>query len=189
MTAPISGYSATLPKDVLLDAGVLYAASTPVGASRGGLSFDPQKVIRNIEFDGKRAEILGLDRIIEMKPVISGTMIEFGQADIVFYDTGATSSFANATAVTGVITPKKAGILFATGDYVTNLALVFPRAEQGMGYIRVRFPKAKCNKYRLKGEDKSEGEVEVEFAAVLDMSVSGATKDDAPYVIEGVATP
>lgn len=189
MTAPISGYSATLPKDVLLDSGVLYAASTPIGASRGGLSFDPQKVIRNIEFDGKRTEILGLDRIIEMKPVISGTMIEFGQADIAFYDTGATSSFATATAVTGVITPKKAGILFAPGDYVTNLALVYPRAEQGMGYIRIRFPKAKCNKYQLKGQDKTEAEVQVEFAAVLDLSVSGATIADAAYVIEGVTTP
>lgn len=186
---PLSGYTATLPNDVLLDSGTLYVGSTVVGASRGGLSFDPQKEQRNVEFDGKKSPILGLDRITKMAPIISGTMIEFGQADITVYDTGATSSFASATAVTGSITPKKGGTLFVAGDYITSLGLVFERALAGAGFIRVRFPKAKCNKYALKGTDGEEAEVDVEFAAVLDMSASGATIADAPYVIEGVTTP
>lgn len=186
--SPISGYSATLPKDVLLDSGVLYLGSTPLCASRGGLSFDPAKELRNIEFDGKKSPILGLDRVVRVAPVISGTMIEFGQADITNYDAGATSTFASATAVTGVITPKKGGILLAAADYLTNLGLVFERAD-GSGYVRVRFPKALCRKYSLKGTDGEEAEVDVEFEARLDMSASGALVHDLPYVIEGIATP
>jgi hypothetical protein len=186
---PISGWSSTLAKDVLLDTGVLFVGATAIGVSRGGLSFDPAKELRNIEFDGKKSPLLGLDRYTKFATVISGTMIELGQADVGgFYEPGSTSTFASATAVTGVITPKKAGILLVPGDYLTNLALVCERAD-GTGFVRWRFPKAVCRKYGpVKGIDGEEFEVPVEFAAVLDMGASGATIGDSPYVYEGVAT-
>lgn len=185
---PISGWSSTLAKDVLLDTGVLFVGATAIGVSRGGLSFDPAKELRNIEFDGKKSPLLGLDRVVKVAPVISGTMIELGQADVGgFYEPGSTSTFASATAVTGVITPKKSGILLVAGDYLTNLALVCERAD-GSGFVRWRFPKAFCRKYSVKGTDGEEFEAAVEFAAVLDLGASGATIGDVPYVFEGVAT-
>lgn len=186
--SPISGYAATMPHDILEGSGVLYVGSTPLSASRGGLSFDPAKEVRNVEFDGKRSAIKLLDRTIRVVPVISGTMIQAGQAQLTSYEAGATSTFASATAVTGVITPKKAGLLYAAGDYITNLGLVFERLNNA-GFIRLRFPTSLCRKYALKGTDGEEGEVAVEFEARLDMSVSGALINDLPYVWEGIATP
>lgn len=184
----LSPYTSTLPYDILLDTGMLYLGSNPFGASRGGLSFDPAKVIRNIPFDLKRAPLLGLDRVTEMLPVIEGTFIELGSPDFQNFETGATNTFASATAVTGIITPKKAGVLFAAGDYLTNLRLVFQRANDG-GYVQVRFPKAVCKTYGLSGKDTEEAEVKATFEARLDITASGATIYDAPYLIEGLTTP
>lgn len=185
---PISGYSATMPKDILEGSGVLYVGSSPLSASRGGLSFDPAKEVRNVEFDGKKSPIKQLDRTIRVVPVISGNMIQAGQSQLTQYEAGATSSFASPTAVTGVITPKKAGLLYAAADYLTNLRLVFERLDNS-GFVQVRFPVAYCRKYSLKGTDGEEAEVAVEFEARLDMSVSGALINDLPYVWEGLTTP
>lgn len=184
----LSSWSATLPQDILLDTGLLYLATNPFGASRGGLTFNPGKTIRNIPFDLKRAPIVGLDRVTEMVPTIEGTFIELGSPDWANFETGATNTFASATAVTGIITPKKAGVLFVAGDYLTNLRLVFQRANDA-GYVQVRFPKALVKTYGLTGKDTEEPEVKVTFEARLDITASGATLYDAPYLIEGLTTP
>src|SRR3954468_9665315 len=102
-----SGYSNQLPADCLLDSGVLLVNSvTPFGVSMGDLLFDPAKEWKQIEFDGKRSDIVGLDRVIGFGPTISGRLNEINAAKRTsFFEPGSTSAVAGGVTT---ITPKKA---------------------------------------------------------------------------------
>ncbi|HWL41026.1 MAG TPA: hypothetical protein VNO75_12395 [Gemmatimonadaceae bacterium] len=176
-----SAYSAAgLPADCLLDSGLLLINSdTPFGVSMGDLGFDPRKEIRQIDFDGKRSDIVGLDRIVGFQPAISGSLKEMNATKLTsFYEPGSTS--AEAGGVT-TITPRKAGVLLVAGNYLTDVRLVYPRGSGG--YAWIRFPKGLCIKYDVKGKDKEEAIMAIEIVARLDMAVAADT-DVAPYVIE-----
>jgi len=176
---PLTGYSADLPGDVLLDTGVLYVGTAVLGATRGAPRFDPGKQMSNIDFDGKRSDILGLHRVDRFESVISATLIEFDAADIARFEPGVT----NAGSGTVVYTPKDAGTLLASGDYITDLRLIFERGDGK--YVAVHFPKALVRRYQPAGNKDDIGLVETEFLAVLDMSTAAIS--DAPYKIEILA--
>lgn len=177
---PISGYTATLPTDVLLDSGVLYIGGSVFAATRGGLQFNPNKEMRNIEFDGKRAPIRGLDRVTAVAPVISGTVIELTPADIPTFEPGATT-VAAATGVTRYI-GKQAGTLLVSGDYITDVRVIWQRGNGA--YVQVRFAAALVSSWQIAGTDNEEAAISIEIAARLDMGASGAQVSDMPYTID-----
>jgi hypothetical protein len=168
---PQSGYTSELPNDVLLDTGLLYVNSTIVGVSRGGLTFDPGIETRNIPYDGQKAPTKLLDRIIKRTPQITGTMLEADETQLRIFETGG---------ATPNVTPKGQGTLFASGDYLTNVDLVFNRGDGGT--VTIRFASALCTEYQIVGQVDSEAEVAVTFEARL---VHGATPDESsvPYTI------
>lgn len=177
---PLSGYSASLPTDVLLDSGVLYVGGSVFAATRGGLQFNPTKEMRNIEFDGKRAAIRGLDRTTTVAPVISGTVIELTPADIPTFEPGATT----VTATSGITryVGKRAGVLYVANDYITDVRVIW---ERGNGqYVAVRFAAAMVRSWQLAGTDNEEAAIQIEIEARLDMSVTGANVADMPYSID-----
>lgn len=175
-----SGYTASLPDDTLVDVAVLsYDVSgtqTPFGVSRGGLTFASRKEYRNVEFDGKRAPIAGLDRITSHSATISGTFIQIGSAQLKIVEPASTS--ATATGVE-TITPSDASTLIAVGDLVKDLTLTYQTLSGGT--VKVVFPYALCTEYEIAGQDNSEGEMKCTFEARL--AVSGSNTDAAPYVI------
>lgn len=177
-----SGYNANLPSDILLDSGLLYVGNSPIGVSLGNLQFDPGDDTHNVDFDGKRAPVMGLDRTVNWLPKITGDLLQLGTSNVGQVEPGATS-------VTGggitTYTPKKAGVLYVTGDYLTNLRLIFQRGSGA--YVQVRFPKAVCEKYSIAGVDKAEAKVSCEFQARQDLTSSTDT-DVPPYVIEYLAS-
>lgn len=175
---PITSYSADLPSDCLLDSGVLYVGSNIVGVSRGGLSFDPGRTWRNTEFDGKRSPVKGLDRIAGFASKIAGTMLEFGTEELPQFEPGSTSDSGTPT---NTFTPKAAGVVLSSGDYLTNVRLVF---ERGNGkYAAVLFAVGLVTEYSLKGQDNSEAEVQITIEARLDIT-GGAVPGTCPYKIE-----
>jgi hypothetical protein len=178
-----SAYSATLPADILLDSGLLLVnASTPWGVSVGDLSFDPGIERKQAGFDGQRSAIVGLDRTVGFTPKISGTMKELSATRATgLYEPGSSSAVVSGTTT---LTPKKAGILYVVGEYLSAVRLAFPRGSGG--YAWVKFPKALLTKYDIKGKDKDEAVISIEIEARLDMSVAADT-DVAPYVIEFAA--
>ena len=102
-----SNYTTTLPSDIIVDTGLLYAGGTgangtvgsiPIGVSRGGLTFNPGKEVRNVEFDGKRSPVAGLDRVIGYAPAIEGTMIEFATGSLQRLDASGSFSVAGGVA-------------------------------------------------------------------------------------------
>lgn len=189
-----SGFTASLPDDVLLDTGVLYVGNSsglsisPVGVTRGGVQFSPEKEMRNIEFDGKRAPIAELDRVIAQGGRISGTFITFGTVQIPRFEPGATVDNAGPFAggdpanVSSQIVPKESSTPLAAGDYIRNLRLVFLRGNGD--YVQIRMPWALCERWEISGEDNSEAEITAEFVGRLGLT-DAATSTDAPvYYIE-----
>lgn len=175
---PITGYSADLPADVIVDSGVLYVGTAIVGVTRGGLAFDPGKSYRNIPFDGVRSPIKGLDRIEKYDAKLTGTILEFDAEEFVQLEPGSTN---DAGTPTTIITMKAASTLLASGDYLTDVRLVMERG--GGGYAAVHFSVGLLTQYSVKTSDNSEAEIAITIEARLDMAVA-ATPSVCPYKIE-----
>ena len=175
---PLTAYSADLPADVLLDTGVLYIGTAVLGATRGAPRFDPGKQFSNIDFDGKRADIMGLDRVDRHEAMINCTLIEFDAADIAVLEPGMTSAGTG----TVVYTPKRAGTLHVSGDYITDLRLIFERGVTPSTYAAIHFPRALVTRYQPAGQKNDIALIEAEFRARLNMGSDNIA--DAPYKIE-----
>lgn len=195
MTAPLTGYTATLPSDVLLDSGVLYVGTSAFGAFAGGLKFDPGFTFRNIEFDGKRSPVKGIDRKMMQMPKITGTVIQLSTTNVGQIEAGATVA-TGVTAVTAAggwtgasssYTPKRAGNLLAAGDYLSDIRAIWLR---GVGtFVQVYFKSALCTKYDITSQDGAEVAIAIEIEARLDFGATGYTNvGDAPYRIEYLTT-
>lgn len=180
MSIPALQAVASLPSDVLLGTGYLFEGNTYIGVSRGGLTFDPAVERRNVPFDNKYADLEKLDWDTGSTAVITGTFIQF-VSKIASYEPGSTSASGSGN-VTTVITPNPSGELYVAGDYLTNLRYIFTRLSGG--YAQVRFPKALCTKYSIKGTDKQEMEISATFAARLALTTAASTPGTKPYVIE-----
>lgn len=175
-----SGYdNTTLPRDILLDQGVLYVNAVLIGATKDALRFDPHREIRNVEFAGKRSPIAGLDRVTAYAPVISGTLMEFGTQEITLMEPGVASAVVGAVTT---FTPIDAGVLITTAQLLSNVAAWWPRGQGG--FAGVVFAKGLVLTWGLEAGDNDEAGFPVEIAARLDMSVGGADTNDAPYVIK-----
>jgi hypothetical protein len=191
MTAPLTGYTAALPTDVLLDSGVLYAGTTVFGAFTGGLKFDPGFTYRAVEFDGKRSPIKGLDRKLSQMPKLTGTLIQLGTTNVGQFEAGATVA-TGVTAVTAAggwtgasssYTPKRAAGLLAAGDYLADIRAIWLRGNGQ--FVQVYFRSALCTKYDITSQDGAEVAIAVEIEARLPFGETGYTNvGDAPYRIE-----
>jgi hypothetical protein len=184
MSAPLTGFTATFPTDVLVDSGVLYVGATVFGAFQGGLRFEPGVEYVNTAFDGKRSPVKLLDRKSNQMPKISGTVIQLSTANVAQIEPGAST----ATGWTGATSyaPKRAGSYLASGDYLTDVRAIWLRGNGQ--FVQVRFPSALCIRYDVTSQDGQEVAIALELEARLDMSVSGANVGDAPYRIEYLAT-
>lgn len=178
--SPLTGFTDTTPEDMLVDAGVIYVddpanPGTPLllGASVDGFTWDPGKEFRETEFDGRRSPVVGGHRITGYQSVISGTMLEFSDAQIPIYEPGAVQTAGPPI----LFTPKEAGAFFAEGDYIANLWLFLQRGVAG--YEKIALAHAICRKYQIVSKDKDECKVQVEFLGCVLPANLGA----APYVI------
>lgn len=182
----ITGYLSTFPTDVLLNMGVLYysksGVATKIGVTDGAPDFDPGVELEDITFDGMRCRLKALTRRVGFKPVIKGTLKEFGPAasggQIALLEPGQVEAAPDGNG-TKVVTPKPAGALYAAGDYISNLRWIFDRGQSG--YAAIYFPNALCTKWSMKGVDKKEAQISFEFEAVLDTALDLSV---APYLLE-----
>lgn len=162
----------TTPTDVIYDVGVLtYGGGIYLGLTRGGVEFNPNKEYRHPEFDGLRARIAGLDRVVDANAEFTGTLVQFGPELIPYFDPGATG--------TGTITPGLASVPIAIGSYLDAPTLTYLRA--GGGTFSVVFEKGLVTNWSLSGEDKSEAEVEFTIEARLDMDAEDFSTDKIPW--------
>ncbi len=168
------------PTRAMIDAGVLYrripdgTTLIGVGPSRGGLTFNPGRAIRNIEFDGKTSDIQGLDRVTGYDARITGTLIDFSHRNFGMYEPGHDSASSGATVR---ISPIGATEFLAVGAYIYDL--LFIRRVQDNSIAVTGFPVALVTEYELSGEDKNEGGAQVTIKAMIPESATDINV--APY--------
>lgn len=178
---PASGYSSTLPDEVLIGTGVLYKGNTVFGVTRGGIRFDPGKTMRNVPYDGQRAPRQGLDRVESYAPRIFGTFIQFTAAKFADFEPGSTNA-------SDVITPQTAGELLADADYFdedTGTELRWLVELTDGTYWDVIFPVALIERYEVTGKNEEETEIACEFAA---RAKDDDTEGTPPYKTRFLAT-
>lgn len=175
-----SNYVPSLPNDTLLDQGVLYVNGVAFGATVGGTSFDPGRVVTQLEFDGNRADIAGLDRITDWKSVIKGKILPFNTGSLVQIEPGSSNNFV---ASSGSLTPATASAFFSSNQYLNNVRLSAPRGNGTWAHIM--FPMALVGEYKLGLADKKGGEIDVTFTAKLNPTGSS---DACPYFIALTST-
>lgn len=174
-----SSYTATMAAEIILDTGSISAdLTTPgtlelIGGTRGGFSFDPGAEIRNVEYDGKRANVAELDRITMYKPSFTGTIITANSKLIRFLHAGATGTGTT-------ITPPEAGTMFVAAQY-HKWALVFKRGDAST--VTITFPYALVTSYTVGGQDNNEGEISVTIEARQLRSDGGSTDGEVPFTI------
>ena len=187
MTAPLTGFTSSLPTDVVLDSGVLYVGATVFGAFQGGLKFDPGITYRSTDFDGKRSAVKLLDRKMMVAPKLSGTVIELATGSVARLEPGATVATTGAWTASTSYAPKRSAGLLVAGDYVNDVRAIWLRG--GGGFVQVRFPSGLLTKYDIQSQDGEEASISLEIEARLDTAVSGFTNvGDVPFRIEYLAS-
>ena len=190
---PITGYTANLPSDALLDQGIVMVGNEVIGVTRGAPQFSPEFEIENLEFDGKTAPIKGLDRKFHGPAKISGTLIEFGPSatgeQIQRLEAGISAAVDTGTTPNSLstFTPKVGGQMYASGDYLTDVRIIFERAiAAGAGikkYAAILFPCALVKMYGpMQGEERKHVSIPFEIEGRKDMAAG--TTNDAVYKIE-----
>jgi hypothetical protein len=183
-----SSRTATMPADILIDSAVLKVSrgqvptSTPIGASRGGLQFNPGREMRSVEYDGRRAMKMGLDRVVSWAPQISGNLLQANAENIKALEPGNTSVItAGAGEADDVqkITPKPANAMLAEGEYLKDVRLEYRRGNGGT--FAVCFPYGLVTQWQLAGQDNNEAEFSVTIEARGDADDSD---DVAPFYYE-----
>lgn len=181
---PISSYDADFPSDVLLSTAALYIGDDVFGGTLGGLTFNPNRELTNIDFDGKRAMIAGLDRIVRRRAVFSGTAQKLGVSDLEVFEPGGSSTSGWSSGDAYV--PVQAGPLYTSEMYLDNVAM---RWMRGNGeYFQVRFPKAVVTTWQVADTTDQAAGMQIEIEARVDMSVENASPSDAGYIYEYLAT-
>lgn len=183
------------PDDVILDTAVLTVMRSPdgeaapvrtkVGASRGGLEFDPGVEIRTLQYDGQRHKKAGHDRTTGWDSKFTGTMLELSADTAAMLESGATITDTAAVVgppavpATRKITPKSADALFAIGDYVEGPRLTWLRGNGGTFSVCADY--GKVTQYKIGSKDKDEGEVPI---TIEHRAAPDADDAEAPFWFE-----
>jgi hypothetical protein len=169
-----------MPTDLVEDSAVLRCdLVTPgtlvaVGGTRGGLKFNPGIEIRAVPFDGKKSSrVVGLDRIVNRQPTITGTLLLINEQTLRMFEPGGSGS-------TLTVTPKAAGAMFAVGDY-KKFDVTWDRS--GGGTVVVTFPYGLVTQYEIGSQDQNEGEVPITIEACQRLDDGSSTTGEVPYTI------
>jgi hypothetical protein len=147
------------------------------------LKWDPGKTIHEIEFDGKRSAVAGLDRTVLWKSKLSGTILEVPLAAWSQLEPGSVlATVTGGPSGATQVWPKPAGVMYAAADYIANVCATWQRTDGN--YFQIRMMKALVIKWDIAGADKAEAKWTIEIEPRLDMAVSGQLISNPPFVGE-----
>lgn len=157
------------PSELLVDSGVLYCrdpygslALIGVGPTRGGLTFNPNRELRNPDFDGKQVHLAELDRYIANgSPQLTGTLLDFSRKSLGYLEAGSTSADSGSAAR---ITPLANSVFLQEGAYIKDLLWIRKMKTASLIDV-VGFPAAVVTSYQAVGEAKNEVVASVTFEA------------------------
>ena len=170
----------TKPTEAMIDAGVLYVRSPNsstllgIGPSRGGLTFNPGREMRNVEFDGKTTEIEGLDRVLRYNSSLTGGLIDFSRKSLGYYEPGSTSADSGSVAR---INPIAATVFLEAGAYLKDVLWISRNQDNRIKVVG--FARALVTEYEVVGEQDNETIANVTIMAKLPRDVTDI--NHAPY--------
>lgn len=182
MPSSFPGY--VKPSQFAVDAGVIYIGATPVGigATEGGLQWDPGTEYHHPEFDGMSAEIETLHRVVDYsKNKLSGDILDLTGVNVGRYQPGATSDGSTGT---NIITPIDAFTFFSTGAYLTDVSWILRRSDNTTIWVFAAV--ALVKKFQLKTTPKKEGKASIEIVACLSSTETDLSK--CPFVYKDLDT-
>jgi hypothetical protein len=116
---------------------VVKVAGVVWGVSVGGVSATFDTTIRNVPFDGKVADVSGLDRVVSHVTRIEGRFLELGTTTLSRLERGVAGVVVGSVTET---TPLAAQTMFVTGNYVSDLGLHGVQADGNE--IEIEFDRA-----------------------------------------------
>ena len=149
----------------------------PLGATRGGATFDPQKEERQIEVNGARSPIIAMSRVDRVEPILTVQLLEMADFGTLRLALGQADAEVTPSGFNKV-TPR---MDINLDDYIPNIALLAKTSEDNQEkpmIIVLRNVKVVENA-TLTFEDPGELAPEVSFAA----SNSIDKAFDVPYTI------
>lgn len=154
------------PEEYIVDVGVITVGGIAEawGATVGGLQFDPGKDVRNVPFDGKSSEIVGLHRTIKYDAKLSGKVKRGGPSLILDLEPGS-SSDGSSGSDGNVVTLLDARTPWEEGDYLADVYYVGRQEDESIMYVHMPF--AFVSKYKLATKDNDEGEWDIEIMPAL----------------------
>ena len=173
----------TLPDEVWRNPANIYIGESPtvlLGVTRGGIAWDAEKTMGTIEFDGRRSDIQGHDRIVKYGGKLTATIIQLGgTGQLDRLEPGSSSSTGTAP-ISTTITPADAGAFFAEGAYLADVRAIW---DGGAGvFWSLHLFSALVAKYTIKAGADDQVEVDLEFHARTDLTAQA--NGDAPYEFE-----
>lgn len=175
---PFPGY--TKPTEAMIDAGVLYLRSPEtstligMGPSRGGLTFNNNREIRNVEFDGKTSMLEGVDRVLRYNPQLTGGLIDFSKKSLAYYEPGVTEGTSGSSTR---LSPTDATVFLGTGAYLKDLLWISRNQDNRIKVVG--FPRALVTEYEVVGEQDNETIANVTIEARIPASATDINV--APY--------
>jgi hypothetical protein len=157
----LSGYSATLPTDVLLGSMVIYIdGNAAYKASQNEPSVNLPRTFENLPFDGKLVPKVGLDRKVDGVPSISGTFIEINATNALDLEPGGSTATSGGI---DTITPGNYGEFLASDQYKQNVRAVMRRG--GGGIVAIEFDWALVIADTIQGASAGNGTVQLTIEA------------------------
>lgn len=136
----------------------------PLGATRGGATFDPQKEERQIEVNGSRSPIIGMSRVDRVEPILTVSLLEIADFGTLRQALGQAVIEQTASGFHKV-TPT---LDITLDDFLPNIALLARTSEDGQDnpfIVVLRNCKVVENSV-FTFEDPGEVAPEVSFAAM-----------------------
>lgn len=132
-----SGFNTETLTKLMVGPAILNVGGVPWGVSRGSIRWEEASVIRNPPFDGKVADIAGLDRIVSFVVRVTGSFLELGATNLQRIMQGQAPTVAGTVSTT---VPVNAQVFLTSGAYLTNLQFDIQLADGNV--IRIEMPKA-----------------------------------------------
>lgn len=109
------------PTSVWVDPNGVSVYPQKLGATRGGTMVNVGVTARQVEFDSRRTNVKGFERVDMIEPSLETMLLEFG--DVITAETALGSTTVHSWVTYQEISPS---LVVASADYLGNIAIIAP---------------------------------------------------------------
>lgn len=154
------------PEDFITDVGIIaIGGSTEAwGATTDGITWDPGKKVREVEFDGKSSSQVGQIRTIGYDAKLTGKVKRGGASTVLAFEPGS-SSDGGSDSNGNTVTLLDARTTWEEGMFLEDVHYIGRQSNAEV--MHVYMERAYVSKYKLVTKDNDEGIWDIEIVPVL----------------------